>query len=267
MAGWRAALVVLAALALASPLIWVWSQRSEEQAEAPSPPRDEVAQLREQLAAEQEHTRQLAQEVAALRERVDALSSTGASGGGQAAPAPSAGEADAEGGPAKWFDAEALRRAGMQPDEVDRLRDVFDASEMAVIELQNRAMREGWYNSPRYMAELRDLRRGLRSEIGDETYDQLLYATGRNNRVVVHDVLRGSPGESAGLAPGDVLLSYNGRRIFKPAELVEATTRTKPGETVPVDTLHGGVPQRTYVNGGPLGMRLGEAKLPPETGR
>jgi hypothetical protein len=267
MAGWRAALVVLAALALASPLIWLWSQRAEEQAEALLPPRDEVAQLREQLAAEQEHSRQLAEQVAALRERVEALASPGPGATGAAEAAPAASEADADDAPAKWFDAEALRRAGMHPDEVDRLRDVFDASEMDLIELQNRAMREGWYNTPRYLAALRDLRLALRADVGDDTYDELLFATGRSNRVRAQDVLQGSPAAAAGIEPGDVLLSYGDRRIFKSAELVHATTQTQGGGTLVIDVLRDGKTLRVYVGPGPLGMRLKDVRLQPDTGR
>jgi hypothetical protein len=162
-----------------------------------------------------------------------------------------------------WFDDAALAQAGLLPYEIDRIRDIFDASEMAAIGLEHQARREGWYGSPRYKQALYDQRTDLRANIGEEDFDLLLYASGRENRVVIDGLLRGSPGDRAGLQQGDVVLSYEGRRIFKAPELKRATVQGKAGDIVPIVVVRNGEVMRVYAERGPLGVRLRpDARLP-----
>jgi hypothetical protein len=180
------------------------------------------------------------------------------------------GEGDAGAGAAgrgsaerPWFDADALESHGVQPAEVDRLRESFDASEMALLDLEDRARREGWYDEPLYRQSLRDLRQGLRAELGDDRFDLLLFATGRHNRVVVSDLLDGSPAQRAGIRPGDEILSYADRRVFKGMELKRATTQGRAGERVEVVVLRDGERVRLWLPRGPLGIRMRQASRPP----
>ena len=62
-------------------------------------------------------------------------------------------------------------------------------------------------------------RERLRAELGDEVYDRYLYAKGSTNRVKVQRVLPGSAAQLAGLKPGDVVLSYDGERLFDVEDL------------------------------------------------
>jgi serine protease Do len=57
--------------------------------------------------------------------------------------------------------------------------------------------------------------------------------TDRNGAVVLN-ISPGGAAERAGLEPGDVIISYNGKPIRNRDELVAMVTATKPGSTVPV---------------------------------
>jgi hypothetical protein len=269
----------VAGLALLVPLVWALGHGADrgipvlagERAEsAPAAPAAEVERLRAELAEQRERRQELALEVEWLRAQLDALARSR-----EAAPAPTegagaAGPGEPESGAEEpeeeelWFDGDALAAAGVAPYEIDRLRETFDASEMQLIDLEHQARREGWYRSRRYWQSLRDVRLGLREEIGDDSFDLLLYATGRNNRVVIDDVLRESPGEQAGFRAGDVVMSYGGRRVFKAGELKRATTQGDLGDRVAVDVLRGDERIRLYTQRGPIGVKLRPARELPE---
>ena len=103
----------------------------------------------------------------------------------------------------------------------------LDGWEWERLQLQDRAKREGWFNTARYYEELFALQRAhesLRPEIGDENYDRLLYALSYYNRVRVQDVIQFSPAEQAGLQPGDRIIEYNGQRVFSDYELNALTS-------------------------------------------
>jgi len=234
----------------------------------------EVATLRQALDEERHERQALEAEVEWLREQLESAGwadpAGGASHAGAEAAAPdSAGEAGADspapghGGERPWFDAEALAKHGLPPADVERLREAFGASELALLRLEDQARREGWLDEPRYRLALRDMRLALRGELGDEGFDALLYATGRRNRVVVSDLLGDSPAERAGLEPGDEILRYADARIFGPMELKAATTAGTAGERVEIVVLRDGARERVFVPRGPLGIRMRPASRPP----
>lgn len=252
----------------------------------------ELASLRAELEAERERNLQLAAEVKWLQAQVDILtgreaetepeSDAGVAATPGAETEAATGERGAEadilfGSAAKgaagengggvqglWFHEDELLAAGLLPHEVERLRDVFNTSEMRIIDLEHQARREGWYRKPRYWENLQRMRHELRQGIGEEDYDLLLYATGRSNRVVIDGILRDSPGERAGLQPGDVVLSYEGRRIFKTPELKHATVQGQVGDRVAIDVLRDGERVRVYTQRGPLGARLRPERILPQ---
>jgi hypothetical protein len=221
----------------------------------------EVATLRQALEEERGEREALEAELERLRQELDELA--WAEPEPQAEPGAGSDAAGASDAARPWFDAEALARHGVQPAEVDRLRESFDASEMALLNLEDRARREGWYAQPRYRQALRDMRQALRTDLGDDRFDLLLFATGRHNRVVVTDLLEGSPAQRAGLQPGDEILSYADRRVFRGAELKHATTVGTAGERVPLEVLRDGSRVRVWVPRGPLGIRMQQASRPP----
>jgi hypothetical protein len=270
MRGWRVPVAIVAGLALLAAWAWAWS-RSGDAPAAPAADHDAgVEALRTAFEAERERSRELAAQVEWLRFQLEELAHREASqrNGGDAAEQEA--ERETAAGPEKaeeqlWFDSRLLLANGVPSHEVERLREIFGASEMEIINLRHQAMREGWLRSGRYRRELHDLRIGLREEIGDESFDLLLYATGRKNRVVITDVLGDSPGERAGFQPGDVVLSYDGKRIFKAAELQRATTQGRLGVGVTVEVLRGGEVVRFYPARGPIGVKLKAKRQMPQT--
>lgn len=269
MTGWRAGLACLAGLALAGLAFWLGRATAPEIAPpAPVSPAGSE-QLRGELELQRERGRELAAQVAWLQGQMTRL-------GQEAAPdpadpsepeAPGAGEAAAPEGdrPPRWFDAQQLLDQGMAEGDVARLRATFDTYEMERIELQHQAEREGWLNKPRFWNEMVRFQLGLREEIGDESYDLMLYATGRKNRVVMGELLGGSPAEQYGFEAGDVVVSYDGKRIFHGPELRRATAQGERGDWVTIDVLRGGEVVRVRARRGPLGVKLRPARILPET--
>jgi S1-C subfamily serine protease len=134
---------------------------------------------------------------------------------------------------------------------------------MEQLELINRATREGWRETPRFYGEFQDHLQSLRTELGEELYDLLLYAAGETNRVIVTDILKSSPAEESGIEGGDVILSYNDRRMFNTHELQGAIAEGERGEPVGIDLLRNGQPMRILIPRGPLGIRTRADRRPP----
>ncbi|MDH3211714.1 MAG: PDZ domain-containing protein [Myxococcales bacterium] len=280
---WQALVAIAAGVGLLVGLAWGGLLRSEAPvATAPRPDagapfaadeglRAEIAGLREALAAERDERVALATEVAGLREELEGM--TGLAPDSEAPPeAPDAPDTIASAalqahGSIGVFEETKLVEAGIPRDEVEALRERYDRSRMDELYMNDQAAREGWLRTPRHLAELQDLRGGLRDEIGDDDYDLLLYAVGKSNRVIVSDVLRESPAMEAGFLSGDVLLRYDGRRIFNVFELKQATTEGKPGATVAVEIRRGDQSLRFYLPRGPLGITMRSDVQPPQAAR
>jgi hypothetical protein len=94
----------------------------------------------------------------------------------------------------------------------------------------------------------------LRAEIGDLEYEQYLEASGRPTMVAVNSVLESSPGQVAGLQPGDQILNYDGQRVFNTFELNRQTMQGTPGDSVVVDILRDGAPMQVVMPRGPIGI-------------
>jgi membrane-associated protease RseP (regulator of RpoE activity) len=56
---------------------------------------------------------------------------------------------------------------------------------------------------------------------------------------VVETVTQGSPGELAGLSPGDLILAVNGRSIHGAGDIAGAIQGLKSGDQVPIQISHG----------------------------
>jgi serine protease Do len=67
---------------------------------------------------------------------------------------------------------------------------------------------------------------------------------------LVTTVEPGSPAERAGLKPGDVILSYNGKKIEETNELPRLVAVTKPGEKADLELWRNGKRERTTVTVG-----------------
>jgi serine protease Do len=79
---------------------------------------------------------------------------------------------------------------------------------------------------------------------------------------VVTDISPGGPGEKAGLKTGDVITAINGAKVQDSTELTLAVTQHAPGETVNLDVVRNGQPQKLSVTLGqrPTGLEWAEGK-------
>jgi len=159
-----------------------------------------------------------------------------------------------------------LVKAGINEElaaDIVRRRNEMD---MKILELRDRASREDYLNTERYARELNELTEqdiSLRDEIGDDYYDSYLFASRQSNRVKVVSVMMGSPAEMSGMNDGDLILNYDNRRMFSWNELQDATSRGERGEYVNVSVLRNGQLVNLWIPRGPLGIRLGSARVKP----
>ncbi len=65
--------------------------------------------------------------------------------------------------------------------------------------------------------------------------------------VLVVAVVPGSPAATAGLAPGDVITSFDGQPVREDSDLLGALRRAQPGQTVTLTVLRDGQPRETRV--------------------
>jgi hypothetical protein len=245
----------------------------EEAAREGRPAGIALASLQRRLQAEMAARRELADEVAWLRSEVLELreSHQRASGeGASAAPGDSDNEArrggaDAARGSAAGpvFDEAALIAAGVSPGSARQARERWEENVLDRLYLNDRAAREGWSDSQQHWRELRLLDEQLRAELSDDEYDEYLFASGSANRVVVRDVTSGSAGAEIGLLPGDVIIRYDGQRVFATEDLKQATSGGSPGEPVTLEVRRDGGSIRTTVPRGPFGVFVTDETRPP----
>lgn len=142
--------------------------------------------------------------------------------------------------------------AGFSPDRAEWLSKRESELQMDQMQMMFEA-RQGGSRIDRNDIRL-DPDRALRAEIGDVEYEQYLDAYGRSTSVEVGSVLESSPGQMAGLQPGDEIVGYNGQRVFSYNELSQQIMTVKPGESVVVDVVRDGVPMQMVVEAGPIGV-------------
>ena len=94
----------------------------------------------------------------------------------------------------------------------------------------------------------------LRAELGDNDYERYLAAMGRPTSVGVQTVLASSPGERAGLKPGDEVVAYDGKRVFDLRDLNALTFEGTAGESVTVSVRRDGQTMHLTLPRGPLGI-------------
>ena len=262
---WPIALALTAALALA--LVNRQPEGSLPSAENPDDAHDLVAEIgalqaaladevfaRELLAAEIELMRGVLGELTHAEPEYAPVDESD----DEAAPS----ERDERESESERFD-EALIELGFVASEVQELRERWDQTRLAKLELTDRAMREGWMHRPRHRYQLEQIDAELRRQLGDDGYERMLIATRQPNRVLVHSVLRGSVAAIAGIRAGDRLVAYGGTRIFSPNDVRKATVSGVKDESARVRVERNGGQMSFVVPRGPLGVQMSVAKSPP----
>jgi hypothetical protein len=213
--------------------------------------------------------RQREQTLSELQERLERLE---ALRGG--APPGAAAEASGGGAPSRAAGRQtqaqgeaALIAAGIDSETAAWIQQQLDENQLDELYLRNQSLREGWINTPRFrdaLAKLRSRFDGLRGELGDDAFDRLLFALGRNNRVVVSGVMHNSPAQQFGLNVGDTIIRYDGKRVLSTQELQALTAEGDTASPVLVEINREGQMMNLYVSGGPLGVRLMARRVRPE---
>jgi len=143
----------------------------------------EWASLRDELAHEREARLLLVEEIDLLWEELELIAQNAEPAAPIADPTVPDNNASKQTEARRQFDDTRLAKAGLETDEIERLRENYEAMELDELYLRDQAVREGWLNGSRYRRELRDLKEQLREDLGEEDYDRMLFATGQKNRV------------------------------------------------------------------------------------
>lgn len=143
-----------------------------------------------------------------------------------------------------------LVAAGFSPDRAEYVASREAELQMAQMQEIYNARQEG----RRPDRSLLDTQNILRNELGDTQYEQYLEANGQPTSVRVGSVLDASPGQRAGLQPGDEIVAYGGDRVFSYPDLRDATLGTPSGQSVVVDIVRDGMPMQVVIESGPIGI-------------
>ena len=224
-----------------------------------------LAALEAAVTAEREARQLLEDELLALYEHLDSLQAGGGSGGDASA----VGSIGGGGGTAQ---AQSLSVSGSgrnaRNDPEARTRRFIDAGfsesraawlvrregelRMASMQRQYEAARNGDDgNRWQYYVESDQQ---LRAELGPGEYEMYLAANNRPTAVNVGQVFESSPGQAAGLRPGDRITHYDGTRIYSAWELSRQTLEGDPGESVVITVERDGNPIQLVVPRGPIGI-------------
>lgn len=174
--------------------------------------------------------------------------------------------------PPRVIDMQAMntRFAEMGFTEQDRyaISEKVAAAQVLQVELDDRARREGWINTQRYVEESQALftyESPIRAELGDERYDRYLYAAGRPNRVVAGAIMPTSEAQKAGFRQGDVIVRYGGEPVFGRYHLVKLRSSGVAGEPVTVEINRNGRPMQLTIPRGPMGFGGSDKSVDPRT--
>ena len=158
--------------------------------------------------------------------------------------------------PDEWFNRAALVESGLSSSEIQEIETRWEQYEMEKLYLTDEATREGTAQSKQYYEQLAEINRQIRDDLGNDSYDAFLFATGKHNRVVLKQVIANSPAGYAGLRAGDVVVRYGGERVFHPGDFKNATSRGDSGAATSLDVWRDGEVLQFSVGRGPLGVQL-----------
>jgi len=230
-------------------------------------PNDTITRLQQRLAQAEQEQLSLAERVSELEAVIGKLGTHLDIGTG--APAPKTIEESEHPAPVQTFrtSVEALIETGIPTEQAVLIQSRLDEYDLKQLYIRDRASREGWLNTARFRKEQRQTQnayRELRSEIGDDAYDRMLYALGQANRVVVRDIIQNSSAEQYGLQANDRVYEYDGQRVFTGQELNDLVTQGgDAGALVLVRVQRDEQQLDFYLPRGPIGIRLASSRELP----
>jgi membrane-associated protease RseP (regulator of RpoE activity) len=163
-------------------------------------------------------------------------------------------------------DKDNLVSAGVDPVTADDILRRISQQEFRRLELQNLIQRNTGSDIRQYRDELRALNQNkisLRSELGDDAYDQYLMVSGQNNRMQVSAVMAESPAELNGIQKDDVILYYDDKKIFNWSDLRGATLAGEIDSYTNVVIFRDGMRMSVIVPRGTLGVQLEAIQVDP----
>jgi membrane-associated protease RseP (regulator of RpoE activity) len=108
-----------------------------------------------------------------------------------------------------------------------------------------------------------ELARSQKKEIGEEAYSYMLWSAGIPNRVAVNEVLPDSSASRLGLQRGDIVLRYDGERVFEMDELAFLVREPSQSSSAEVEILRNGELMRLSAPRGVLGISIAPRFDPP----
>jgi S1-C subfamily serine protease len=75
-------------------------------------------------------------------------------------------------------------------------------------------------------------------KLTDEVRQALKYPQGDGAPIAA--VIRGGPGHTAGLRPGDIIISVDGKKVTGPSEALGVTSKLKPETAYPISVIRDG---------------------------
>jgi hypothetical protein len=230
-------------------------------------PNDTITRLQQRLAQAEQEQLWLAERVSVLEAVIGKLGTFPDIGTGT--PETETIEESEHPAPVQTFrtSVESLIAAGIPTEQAALIQSRLDEYDLKQLYMKDRASREGWLNTARYKKEQRQAQNAyleLRSEIGDDAYDRMLYVLGQVNRVVVRDIMQNSSAEQYGLQANDRVYEYDGQRVFTGQELNNLVTQGgDAGALVLVRVQRDEQQLDFYLPRGPIGIRLASSRELP----
>ncbi len=108
-----------------------------------------------------------------------------------------------------------------------------------------------------------ELARSQKQEIGEEAYSYMLWSAGIPNRVAVNEVVPDSSASRLGIRSGDVVLRYDGERVFEMDELAFLVREPSDRTSADVEILRDGRLVELSAPRGVLGIAIAPRFDPP----